>query len=88
MYCSSTCLSTNVHEEVWLIDSRASFHMNPHREWFVDCYPLKGNDIWIPSTMSWSCLHEISCISSSDPDKCFRFSPLRHDRAKLSHDVS
>jgi hypothetical protein len=37
MYLSSTCLLTNVHEEVWLVDSRAYFHITPnYREWFMD----------------------------------------------------
>jgi hypothetical protein len=28
--------STHADHEAWLIDSGASFHMNPHREWFYE----------------------------------------------------
>jgi hypothetical protein len=28
--------STHAYHEVWLVDSGASFHMNPHREWFYE----------------------------------------------------
>jgi hypothetical protein len=28
--------STHSDQVVWLIDSRASYHMTPHREWFCE----------------------------------------------------
>jgi hypothetical protein len=31
--------STHADHEAWLVDSGASFHMTPHREWFVN---MKG----------------------------------------------
>jgi hypothetical protein len=27
---------THVDHEAWLVDSGASFHMTPHREWFCE----------------------------------------------------
>jgi hypothetical protein len=27
---------TNEHHEAWLVDSGASFHINPHKEWFYE----------------------------------------------------
>ena len=34
VYLAST--STQMERESWLIDSRASFHMTPHRHWFYE----------------------------------------------------
>lgn len=34
MYLASS--STHVDHEAWLIDSGASFHFTPHREWFCE----------------------------------------------------
>jgi hypothetical protein len=34
MYLEST--STQLEHEIWLIDSGASFHRKPHREWFYE----------------------------------------------------
>jgi hypothetical protein len=28
--------STHVDNEAWLVESGASFHMTPHREWFCE----------------------------------------------------
>jgi hypothetical protein len=28
--------STHVDNEAWMVDSGASFHMTPHREWFYE----------------------------------------------------
>ena len=33
VYLAST--STQMQRESWMIDSRASFHMTPHRYWFL-----------------------------------------------------
>ena len=37
--------STGTHSEsyFWLIDSAASFHMTPHKEWFYDYERYNGN---------------------------------------------
>jgi hypothetical protein len=34
VYLSSS--SKHVDHEAWLVDFGASFHMNPHREWFCE----------------------------------------------------
>jgi hypothetical protein len=34
VYLAST--STQSDQDVWLIDSGASYHMTPHREWFCE----------------------------------------------------
>jgi hypothetical protein len=36
MHLASTCLIVNVQDEVWLVDSRASFHLTPHKDCFKD----------------------------------------------------
>jgi len=40
--CSS---STHVDHETWLIDSGASFHFTPHREWFYEYEKYDGGDV-------------------------------------------
>ena len=41
MYLAST--STQLESDVWLIDSSASFHMTPHKEWFYEYENYNGN---------------------------------------------
>ena len=41
MYLAST--STQPEHDFWLIDSGASFHMTPHREWFSEYEKYNGN---------------------------------------------
>ena len=41
MYLAST--STQSEHDFWLIDSGASFHMTPHREWFYEYEKYNGN---------------------------------------------
>ena len=38
-------MSTQMEQESWLIDLRASFHMTPHRHWFYEYEKLKGGDV-------------------------------------------
>ena len=45
MYFASS--STHVDHEAWLIDSGASFHFNPHREWFCEYEKYDGGDIFL-----------------------------------------
>eukprot|EP00253_Pinus_taeda_P005726 PITA_05726 len=39
--------STHVDHEAWLIDSGASFHFTPHREWFCEYEKYDGGDVFI-----------------------------------------
>ena len=39
--------STHVDHEAWLIDSGASFHFSPHREWFCEYDKYDGGDVFL-----------------------------------------
>jgi len=39
--------STHVDHEAWLIDSSASFHFTPHREWFCKYEKYDGGDVFL-----------------------------------------
>ena len=39
--------STHVYHEAWLIDSGASFHFTPHREWFCEYEKYDGGDVFL-----------------------------------------
>jgi len=39
--------STNVDHEAWLIESGASFHFTPHREWFYEYEKYDGGDLFL-----------------------------------------
>ena len=39
--------STRVDHEAWLIDSDASFHFTPHREWFCEYEKYDGGDVFL-----------------------------------------
>eukprot|EP00253_Pinus_taeda_P034923 PITA_34923 len=39
--------STHVDHEAWLIDSHASFHFTPHREWFCEYEKYDGGDVFL-----------------------------------------
>ena len=45
MYLASS--STHVDHEAWLIDSGASFHCTPHREWFCEYEKYDGGDVFL-----------------------------------------
>jgi hypothetical protein len=45
VYLEST--NTHVDCDVWLIDSGASYHMNPHREWFSEYEKYDGGDVFL-----------------------------------------
>ena len=38
---------THVDHEAWLIDSGASFHFTPHREWFCEYEKYDGGDVFL-----------------------------------------
>jgi hypothetical protein len=40
-------IGTHVDHEAWLIDSGASYHMTPHREWFSECEKYDGGDVFL-----------------------------------------
>ena len=44
-YLAST--STHADHDVWLIDSGASYHMTPHREWFSEYEKYDGDDVFL-----------------------------------------
>ena len=39
--------NTHVDHEAWLIDSSASFHFTPHREWFCEYEKYDGGDVFL-----------------------------------------
>jgi hypothetical protein len=39
--------STHADHEAWLVDSGASFHMTPHREWFCEYERYDGGNVFI-----------------------------------------
>jgi hypothetical protein len=45
VYLAST--STHADHGVWLIDSGASYHMTPHREWFSEYEKYDGGDVFL-----------------------------------------
>jgi hypothetical protein len=45
VYLEST--STHADRDVWLIDSSASYHMTPHREWFSEYEKYDGGDVFL-----------------------------------------
>ena len=38
-------VSKNADGEAWILDSRCSFHMSPHRKWFVNYRDLIGGKV-------------------------------------------
>ena len=46
MYLDSSS-NTHVDHELWLIDSGATFHYTPHREWFCEYEKYDGADIFL-----------------------------------------
>jgi hypothetical protein len=45
VYLAST--STHADRDVWLMDSGASYHMTPHREWFSEYEKYDGGDVFL-----------------------------------------
>jgi hypothetical protein len=45
VYLAST--GTHADRDVWLIDSGASYHMNPHREWFSEYEKYNGGEVFL-----------------------------------------
>jgi hypothetical protein len=45
VYLAST--STHADRDVWLIESGASYHMTPHREWFSEYEKYDGGDVFL-----------------------------------------
>jgi hypothetical protein len=39
--------STHAYHEEWLVDSSASFHMTPHREWFYESKRYDGGNVFL-----------------------------------------
>jgi hypothetical protein len=39
--------STHADHEAWLVDSRESFHMTPHREWFFEYERYDGGNVFL-----------------------------------------
>jgi hypothetical protein len=37
----------NIEHEAWLVDSGASFHMTPHRDWFFEYERYDGGDFFL-----------------------------------------
>ena len=45
MYLDSS--RTHVGHDTWLVDLDASFHMNPHREWFCEYERYDGGNVFL-----------------------------------------
>ena len=45
MYLDSSI--THAYNEAWLVESGASFHMNPHREWFSKYERYDGGNVFL-----------------------------------------
>jgi hypothetical protein len=45
VYLVST--NTQLDQDVWLIDSGASYHMTPHKEWFYEYEQYDGGDVFL-----------------------------------------
>jgi hypothetical protein len=39
--------STHADHEAWLVDSGASFHMTPHREWLCEYERYDGGNVFL-----------------------------------------
>jgi hypothetical protein len=39
--------STHSDQDVWLIDSEASYHMTPHRKWLFEYERYEGGDVFL-----------------------------------------
>jgi hypothetical protein len=39
--------STHAYRDVWLINSGASYHMTPHKEWFSEYEKYDGGDVFL-----------------------------------------
>ena len=62
VYLTST--GTHAYCGVWLIDSGASYHMTPHREWFCEYEKYDGGDVFLgddSTTKSWDMDGLICC---------------------------
>jgi hypothetical protein len=42
-----TSLTTHADHEAWLVESGASFHMTPHREWFCEYERYDGGNVFL-----------------------------------------
>ena len=45
VYLAST--NTQSNQDVWFIDSRESYHMTPHREWFYEYERYDGGYVFL-----------------------------------------
>jgi hypothetical protein len=50
--------STHSDEDVWLIESGASFHMKPHIEWFCEYERYEGGDVFLGEDSTTKILDE------------------------------
>jgi hypothetical protein len=39
--------TTHIDHEAWFVDSGASFHMTPHREWFCEYERYDGGNVFL-----------------------------------------
>jgi hypothetical protein len=44
--------STKLDQDVWLIDSRESYHMTPHKEWFCEYEQYDGGDVFLGDNLT------------------------------------
>jgi hypothetical protein len=44
--------STHANHEAWLVDSGATFHMTPHREWFCEYERYDGGNIFVGNDLT------------------------------------
>jgi hypothetical protein len=39
--------TTHAYHEAWLVNSSASFHMTPHRDWFCEYEMCDGGNVFL-----------------------------------------
>lgn len=74
IYFNNSCLSTQSYSEAWLINSRVSFHMTPHRWWFDSYEYLYGGNILLGDEKSYNAIARAS-ISITYIDGIIRYFP-------------
>jgi hypothetical protein len=61
-------IATHADNDVWLIDSGASFHMTPRRKWFFEYEKYNRDDVFLEMTQQPNSyeMEELSCCSKTE----------------------
>jgi hypothetical protein len=74
VYLAST--STQLDQDVWLIDSGSSYHMTPHKEWFCEYERYDGGDLLLgdefdkKNCRTWKIMIDIAGWEENNPSRC------------------